>query len=192
MGEGFAPPRSLLLKEGTFGEKADRIRQDTDEALSTPWWNSLSGPSQDVVSVREGLESSQLVVPDLFKSAAASSRNAWESLKDTLTYDVWCVHRLTSLPLLSIHPTIRSLAASLTHSSHHFFSSCRAFCPCWHCCNPFSAPPFHSSPAAPPHITSPQAPLPSHTPAQPTRFPWPGTRPLCDTPPPPCHWCLCS
>ena len=75
------------------------ISKDADKLMETRWWGAGVKPPEMVAEAKLALErQNEVVIPSVVRTVTQSCSDAIDSLKETLTYDVWCVHRPPPFP----------------------------------------------------------------------------------------------
>jgi hypothetical protein len=75
------------------------ISKDADKLMETPWWGAGVKPPEMVAEAKLALErQNEVVIPSVVRTVTQSCSDAIDSLKETLTYDVWCVRRPPPFP----------------------------------------------------------------------------------------------
>jgi hypothetical protein len=70
------------------------ISEDAGNVMGTAWWGSGVKPPEMVAEAKLALErQNEVVLPSVVRTVTQSCSEAIDSLKETLTYDMWCVRR---------------------------------------------------------------------------------------------------
>lgn len=117
----------LSMDRFSFSSQTSGIRKDVETMMETPWWGSGVKPPEKLTEAKLQLErQNELIIPDVVRSVTQGYQEAMDNLKETLTYDVWCVRpqrhvasfaqregREFPIPSFSSHGLVRRLTCRI-------------------------------------------------------------------------------